>query len=154
MILRAATIDDLPELLAFEQGVIKAERPFDPTLKPGEIHYYDLAALIESEFATLLVIVKDEQLVASGYAKIIDAKPYAIHPQCVYIGFMFVRPEYRGQGLSGSILEGLVAWSQEKKIYDLRLDVYAENEIAIKAYKKFGFNPRMIEMKLDINPAE
>ena len=31
--IRVATIKDLPLLLEFEQGVITAERPFDPTLK-------------------------------------------------------------------------------------------------------------------------
>lgn len=39
---RIATLKDLPTLLAFEQGVIEAERPFDPTIKAGNINYYDI----------------------------------------------------------------------------------------------------------------
>ena len=37
-IVRKATLDDLPTLLLFEQGVIEAERPFDPTIKSGDIN--------------------------------------------------------------------------------------------------------------------
>ena len=43
MITREATLKDLHTLLEFEQGIIAAERPFDGTLKEGEIHYYDLS---------------------------------------------------------------------------------------------------------------
>ena len=37
---RKATLDDMPVLLKYEQGIIKAERPMDPTIKDGSIHYY------------------------------------------------------------------------------------------------------------------
>ena len=41
-IIRQARHTDLDTLFRFEQGVITAERPFDPTLKKDPIHYYDL----------------------------------------------------------------------------------------------------------------
>ena len=43
---RVANLTDLPILLQFEQGIITAERPFDPTLKPDPISYYNLEELI------------------------------------------------------------------------------------------------------------
>ena len=42
IIIRKATLNDIEILRRFEQGVISAERPFDPTLKKGDIFYYDL----------------------------------------------------------------------------------------------------------------
>ena len=57
LIIRPAKIEDLKNLLEFEQGVIAAERAFDPTLKEGKIHYYDLAKLIESS-QTLVVVAE------------------------------------------------------------------------------------------------
>ena len=39
---RSATLDDLPALKECEQGIIAAERPYDHTLKPDPISYYDL----------------------------------------------------------------------------------------------------------------
>ena len=47
MIIRPANKNDLPVLLEFEQEIVKAERPFNSTMKDGEIHFYDLLQLIE-----------------------------------------------------------------------------------------------------------
>lgn len=40
--IRKAQLSDLATLLEFEQGIITAERPYDPTLKEEKIHYYDI----------------------------------------------------------------------------------------------------------------
>jgi hypothetical protein len=37
---------DLNILLEFEQGIITAERPYDPTLQEGKINYYDIEKMI------------------------------------------------------------------------------------------------------------
>ena len=73
---RTATIEDLPILLQFEQGIINAERPFDPTLKPDPISYYDLKALITSDDSKVIVAINNDIIVASGYAKILKGKSY------------------------------------------------------------------------------
>jgi len=49
IITRTATLEDLDTLLDFEQGVIAAERPLDPTIKKGDIHYYNLPAIAAYE---------------------------------------------------------------------------------------------------------
>ena len=46
---RKATLDDLPTLLEFEQGLIEAERPMDPTIRSGNISYYDISLFIKNE---------------------------------------------------------------------------------------------------------
>jgi hypothetical protein len=40
--IRKAKLEDLNTLLEFEQGIITAERPYDPTLKQGTISYYNI----------------------------------------------------------------------------------------------------------------
>ena len=55
IIIREALEIDLEQLLIFEQGVIAAERPFDPTLKSGPINYYALPELISSPYSQLVV---------------------------------------------------------------------------------------------------
>ncbi|MBC7747188.1 MAG: GNAT family N-acetyltransferase, partial [Methylotenera sp.] len=44
--IRKARPADLQKLLVFEQGIITAERSYDPTLKEDPIHYYDLEKMI------------------------------------------------------------------------------------------------------------
>lgn len=147
VIIRQATIEDLPMLLTFEQGIIIAERPFDPTLVDGHFNYYDLKAMIPAEDAAIYVAQKGDELVGSGSVLIADAKPYLKHNSYAHIGFMFVKPEFRGQGISQAILEELRNWSVSKNLVEFRLKVYDDNPRAIRAYEKAGFKKHLIEMR-------
>jgi GNAT superfamily N-acetyltransferase len=145
--IRPATTADLPALYRFEQGVIAAEHPFDPTLKPDPIHYYDLPAMIAAPEVHLLVAGLHDQLVGSGYARIEPAKPYLRHATHAYLGFMYVDPAHRGKGINALIIEGLREWARSRGITELRLDVYKQNTSAIRAYEKAGFIPHMLNMR-------
>ena len=149
-ITRLATLDDIPTLLEFEQGVINAERPMDPTIKNGDINYYDISELITSNESDVFIIEMDNEIVASGYAKIKDDRHYLKHSKIGYLGFMFVPEKHRGKGLNKLIVDVLLKWCKERDIFEIRLDVYDENPSAIRAYEKVGFKKHMINMRLDI----
>ncbi|WP_347217849.1 GNAT family N-acetyltransferase [Chryseobacterium sp.] len=149
MITREATEQDLEILLTFEQGIVSAERPFNNTLIDGEIHYYDLNEFIQSPDATLIVVENDDEIVASGYALIKKSeKDYNQFKNYSYLGFMYVKPEYRGKGINKIITDELINWSKSKGVSEIRLDVYAENASAVKAYEKAGFEPHLLTMRL------
>ncbi|RXM52534.1 MULTISPECIES: GNAT family N-acetyltransferase [unclassified Chryseobacterium] len=149
MITREATEQDLETLLTFEQGIVSAERPFNSTLIDGEIHYYDLSHFIKSPDATLIVVEDNNEIVASGYALIKQTeKNYYKFESYAYLGFMYVKPEYRGKGINKIITDELISWARSKNISEVRLDVYAENESAVKAYEKAGFEPLLLTMRL------
>ncbi|WP_293899858.1 GNAT family N-acetyltransferase [Sphingobacterium sp. UBA5670] len=150
-IIRQAQESEVDALIEFEQGIVEAERPFDNTLREGQIHYYDLLELIKSEEAEVLVAVVEDQLVGSGYAKLLDAKPYQKYKKYAYLGFMYVKPTYRGQGVNKLILERLISWAKERNISEVRLQVYDENTIAKNAYRKVGFKPNLLEMRMEID---
>ena len=149
--LRKATLDDLSTLLDFEQGLIHAERPMDPTIQEGDISYYDIGALITGNDSEVIVAEFEGKIVASGYARIKDDRHYLKHDKQGYLGFMFVTEEHRGNGLNGLIIEKLIEWCRANTIYEIRLDVYQDNPQAIKAYEKAGFKKHMITMRLDAN---
>lgn len=150
MIVRQAKIEEIETLLEFEQGVITAERPFDPTLKEGEIHYYDLAKLIESPLSSVFVAELDGELIASGYVSEKEAKDYLKHERYAYLGFMYVKPEHRGKGVNQKILDALLNWAKQRGLTEIRLEVYSENQPAIKAYEKAGFKSLLLEMRMEI----
>ena len=149
IIIRKAEIKDLKTLLRFEQEVILAERPFDPTIRNGEINYYDLEELIQSKEALVLVACWGDKVVASGYALIKEARHYLDHTNYGYLGFMYTLPEFRGKGVNGKIIDGLKKWVWSRNIGEIRLTVYNDNEPALKAYEKVGFKRHIIEMRLD-----
>ena len=150
ILVREAKPKDIPILRQFEQGVIEAERPFDSTLKPGLIHYYDLEKLLKSEDSILLVASKDDELIGSGYALIKPAPPYLIHDRYAYLGFMYVKSEFRGQGVIAKIIDALKSWCPGKGISEIRLEVYDDNRPAIKAYQKSGFEKHLVEMRMKL----
>jgi GNAT superfamily N-acetyltransferase len=151
IIIRKATAEDIETLRQFEQGVIIAERPFDPTLKKGKTYYYDIEELINSPSAELVVVELAQTIVACGYAKIKEAKPYLEHRQYSYLGFMYVDPAHRGKGIINKIIGALKQWTISKNITEMRLEVYYNNASAIKAYEKAGFTSHMIEMRMDLS---
>lgn len=99
----------------------------------------------------MLVAVVEDQLVGSGYAKLLDAKPYQKYKKYACLGFMYVKPAYRGQGINKLILERLISWAKERNISEVRLQVYDENTIAKNAYRKVGFKPNLLEMRMEID---
>jgi len=147
---RIATLEDLPTLLHFEQGIIKAERPMDPTIKDGSISYYDIAELITSKNSDVYVVEIDDKIVASGYAKIKEDRHYLKHDNQGYLGFMFVPKTERGKGLNKLIVDALLKWCKARQIHEIRLDVYDQNPSAIRAYEKVGFKKHMINMRLNL----
>ena len=147
--IRTATLNDIDILLEFEQGVIKAERPFDVTLGADPITYYNLEELIVSDDASLVVAEIEGEIIGSGYGLIKPGMHYLNHEFYSYLGFMFTLPDYRGRGVNTKIIEKLKKWSHSKGLKEIRLTVYDENYKAIKAYEKVGFKKHIIEMRLE-----
>lgn len=150
VIIRPAVLNDLPVLAEFLQLLVNAERPFDVTLEEGDLIYYDLKELIERDNSELLVLEKDGKLVGCGYAQIRAAKTYLRYKEYAHLGFMYVQPEYRGQGLNQRLIEGLKAWVRLKGVKEVRLEVYTENNAAVRAYEKAGFKQLLTEMRYEI----
>lgn len=148
--IRQAHPNDLDTLLDFEQQIIATERPMDPTLiQHGHISYYPIEQYIKSSDTEVLVAVSNDQLIGSVYGQIRDRKPYFQTAQLGYIGFMYVRQEYRGQGVSQLLIDAITVWFNQHNINEIILHVYAQNPRAIRAYEKAGFCQHLIEMRLN-----
>ena len=151
LIIRKATREDLPSLHIFEQGVITAERPYDNMLKENPIKYYELEEMIDNPSIELVVAVLHDHIIGSGYARIEKAKPFFRYESYAYLGFMYVVPAYRGKGVNQLVIGYLKTWAQQHDIQELRLQVYADNLPAIKAYEKIGFTTEIVEMHFNTN---
>lgn len=139
----------MPVLRKLEQGVIEAERPFNDSIRNSNVIYYDLKALISKSNSSLVIAESEGKIVGSGHSLIKCSNPAFNHDNHAYMGFMFVDPEYRGQGINKRIIETLKNWGSAQGINDHYLEVYAKNAAAISAYQKIGFEPSLIEMKLN-----
>lgn len=144
-------MDDIPALLKFEQGLIEAERPMNPTIRQGQIQYYDIPALIRSEHIHLVVAEQNDVLIASGYARIDPAdRAYLTYQKLAYVGFMYTVPTHRGQGINKLIMATLEQWAIQKGLKEMILEVYCQNENAIRAYEKAGMTQQLVRMRKPI----
>jgi len=147
LLIRKAKRADLPVLLEFEQAIVEFERPFDPTLAPTDVNYYDLAGMIDAPQVELLVAEIDGEIIGSGYARLEESKVYLKHRRHAYLGFMYVVPSQRGQGVNQQIIAALTRWAVAQNVHEQRLDVYHDNQAAIRAYEKVGFRRHLTEMR-------
>lgn len=151
ILIRPATPEDLPTLLRFEQGIITAERPYDQTLKPDPISYYDIGEMISDPNAEVAVAVSDGRLIGSGYAIKKASRHYLNPPFHAFIGFLYVEPDFRGRGVNQRVLDHLFAWARANDLPEIHLTVYPDNAPAIRAYEKVGFEPYILEMRLNLD---
>lgn len=148
LLIREALPSDLTVLLEFEQGVVAEERPFNDAIREQDVTYYDLPGLMSDPDASLQLAERDGRIVACGYVWLRKSNPAFTHRRHAYLGFMYVEPDARGQGINKQIVDSLIAWSLERNVDDFYLEVYAGNAAAVRAYEKAGFEPLLVEMKL------
>lgn len=148
VLIRDAVLDDLPDLLRFEQELIKAERPFDPTIDNNPVSYYSVKDYIIRNDVKLVVAEVDGKITSSGYALKKPARHYLNHEYYGYLGFMYTEPDFRGKGINKTIVDELVNWCHGLGLKEVRLTVYDDNLPALKAYEKAGFKKHICEMRI------
>ena len=100
---------------------------------------------------SLQLVELDGRVVGCGYVQLRPSEAAFVHDKHAYMGFMYVEPGARGQGVNKMIIESLISWSKDQGVNDFYLDVYTENAAAIRAYEKVGFTPVLVEMKLNLS---
>jgi ribosomal protein S18 acetylase RimI-like enzyme len=58
-----------------------------------------------------------------------------------------VLPQHRSQGIGTRLMEHALQFCAENRTLSLDLKVHPTNEKAIRLYRRFGFEPTMLEMK-------
>lgn len=148
--IRKATAEDILVLKQFEQGIIEAERPYSPIIKPDPTYYHDIEGMLSNPLVDLIVAVVNGKPVACGFARIEQSEHYYTTGQHAYLGMMYVSPDYRRKGINTMIIEALKELVAQRGIKELWLEVFSGNESAIKAYEKAGFEHHMIQMRMSI----
>ncbi len=102
-----------------------------PLSPPESQHGYDIQKLLE-RMVDFFVVRIDEVPAACGGIEFFGDE-YA------EVKRMYVRPQFRGQGLGKLILDTLVAHARERNTPLLRLETGTYMTPAVKLYKSYGF---------------
>jgi ribosomal protein S18 acetylase RimI-like enzyme len=147
---RRAEAGDLEILREFESGLIAAERPFSPLLKKDPVRYYDLEGMLSDASIDFVIAEWDGVPVGCGYARIEKAKHFYRIEHHAYLGMMYVLPEFRGKGINARVINTLKERVRDRNVGQLFLEVFSQNQSAIRAYSKAGFSAHILQMRMDL----
>jgi GNAT superfamily N-acetyltransferase len=151
IIIREAQESDIPILLNLEQELVRAERPFDPTIRKDPVWYYDIPALLADSKSRFVVAENEGEIVACAFGTHKEPRQYLDHDKYAYFGLMVTREAHRGKGINKLLIDDLKAWARKNNLKEMRLTVYDDNFSAIKAYEKSGFKRHIVEMRFREN---
>ena len=145
--IREAREEDIPILLELEQILVRAERPFDPTIRQDPVWYHDIPGLVADLESRFVVAECDGNIIACAFGTKKQPRHYLDHDAYAYLGLMVTTAAYRGKGINGLLIEDLKRWAVARGLYEMRLTVYDGNQSAIRAYEKAGFARHIAEMR-------
>ncbi|QNE17269.1 GNAT family N-acetyltransferase [Kribbella qitaiheensis] len=63
---------------------------------------------------------------------------------------MYVRPELRGHGVGGGLVDTFVEWARARGAASLQVTAYATNAAALALYQSRGFAPKSITLTAEV----
>jgi GNAT superfamily N-acetyltransferase len=127
------TRPELPDTPAARQLIAELDALLAPNYPPESRHGYSVDKLLQEDVAFFVVYVNDVPAGCGG-VKLFDSA-YA------ELKRMYVRPQFRGQGLGKYLVERLSSHAADHGITVLRLETGIRQVEAIGLYTRLGFAP-------------
>jgi ribosomal protein S18 acetylase RimI-like enzyme len=150
--IRPATEDDLPALMGLFYELARFQeswRVFTPRPDVRDEMQRRYRADLADPDAFLVVAEQDGLVVgmASGHLH----KPSTFSDElAVELGSVYVQPEYRGRGVAAALTADVAEFARERAVKRVTLKTFAQNEEALQAWQRLGFEPRMIQMTASV----
>ncbi len=135
MDIRRMTEKDRADVLDMSSEFYSSDAVSHPADEEKLINVFDTAISDLKTFNGYVFI--DENGKAAGYSYISEYYESEIGGICVMLIDLFVKSEYRGQGIASSFFEFVKNEYRYAKRF--RLEVMPDNESAIAAYRHWGF---------------
>ena len=97
---------------------------------------------------SLVLVATTDGVVGHLIGKFLPASEMWIAPRAELVS-MYVRPEARGGGVAGRLIDAFVAWARERGAARLEVSAYAANETALRVYQRHGFHPHSVLLTTD-----
>ncbi|MEP6937426.1 MAG: GNAT family N-acetyltransferase [Chthoniobacterales bacterium] len=137
LVLRAATIEDVPAILGLIRELAEYERaPNDVVATEAGLQEVLFGERPSAE--VVLAAVQDELV---GFAVFFHNFSTWLGRPGLYLEDLFVRPAVRGRGYGRALLKHLAAIAQERGCGRMEWAVLDWNEPAVQFYRKLGARP-------------
>lgn len=132
--LRLATVQDVPQILAFIQGLAEYEKLADQVVATEA----SLAKTLFGDKPYAEVVIAEYQQQAAGFALFFHNYSTFLAKPGIYLEDLFVLPQFRGKGLGKTLLSYLAKLALERDCGRLEWSVLDWNQPAIDFYQAQG----------------
>ena len=144
---REARAEDLPAICVLGEGVHAIHHEAWPHIfaAPGDPlrHAQHWRKTIGVEDGTTYVAECDEGLVGFVTVNIVDERSSLLQPNAYgRVGSLSVAPTHRGRGIGRELMDLAERWIRGRGVQDVRLNVWAFNEAALRLYEELGYEGR------------
>ncbi|MFQ3294702.1 MAG: ribosomal protein S18 acetylase RimI-like enzyme [Halobacteriales archaeon] len=140
----AELIDDL--WLPFAEEMAEID-PYNELADDARKHAfsYRRERLQDDDVATVVAVASGE---LAGYVEgeYRDPPPVFAREPEVYVEGVYVRPDYRREGLAENLMDRIEKWAVERECQRVSLDVNVANETAKKLYEDRGYSVKRHRM--------
>lgn len=99
---------------------------------------------LNSNTSNIFVAVEDGEFI--GYIELTEQKDYFTGEKQGYVSAIATSPNNEGKGVGKKLMQKAEEWTREKGLKVLVLEVFQNNERAIKLYEKLGYNKEIVKM--------
>jgi GNAT superfamily N-acetyltransferase len=146
--LRRAQERDLPSCMEMFDELNRLQAPwrvFRPRNGlPREMERNYHASLLDPD-AVLLVAEANGQLVGMAAGHVHRPSTFSTEV-AVELSSVYVRPSHRRQGLARALTAEVARFARSRGVARITLKTFAQNEEAVEAWARIGFEPRALQM--------
>lgn len=146
---QTADLPALRALLAEQQAFERSLDPYssEPTEATIDTYFSDMLGWVP-ELNGAVYVAETAGMVAGFVCVLIltNNDSWTTIHRHAHISNVIVAAEYRGAGLGQALLAAAEAYARAQGCEHLTIDVLVENALAQKAYQRFGFHAREIQM--------
>jgi GNAT superfamily N-acetyltransferase len=114
---------------------------YEQLLDEVSISVSDLEKLLESSDSFVEILIAEYESSPVGYALYFHNYSTFLGKAGIYLEDLFVKPEFRGEGIGKSLLEYVIKLAKERNCGRVEWSVLDWNEPAIEFYKNRGAHP-------------
>ena len=147
MRIRKATIEDTDQLKPLYAGSLKNMARLQPRqYREAEQDVEFIQEGILGEDSDVLVAEKDGHIIglSAVFSVTVNPRPYRVGQTYCELDTIYVREEYRNQGVGRALLDAAQDWARARGHASLQLMTLGENEAARRFYERAGMREHKI----------
>jgi len=143
VVVRRATAADLDAVVAMRIALLKEypDHPIYGRLRPDAERRARPIFAAQLELDTEVMFIADIDHVPVGLLRCVESasSPLLIPDRYCYVSSVYVRPEFRRQGVLRKLLDRAREWCDERGLAEMRLHNVGSRSVSVAAWDALGF---------------